>query len=83
VIDRECPADSVVRTVGQIGSSLLESVELFDVYEGEPIQEGKKSVALALSYRARDRTLTDEEVNRVHAALVAQALTRLGAELRQ
>jgi len=58
-------------------------VELFDVYEGEPIATGKKSVALALSYRARDRTLTDEEVNRAHAALVAEVTARLGVELRQ
>jgi phenylalanyl-tRNA synthetase beta chain len=83
VIDREFPAGSVMQTVAQVESPLLEDVELFDVYEGEPIATGKKSVALALSYRARDRTLTDEEVNRAHAALVAEVLARLGAELRQ
>ncbi len=69
VIDREFPVGSVVRTVAQVESPLLEDVELFDVYEGEPIATGKKSVALALNYRAKDRTLTDEEVNRAHAAL--------------
>ena len=47
------------------------------------LNRGKKSVALALSYRARDRTLTDEEVNRAHAALVAEVTARLGVELRQ
>ncbi len=83
VVDRDFPAGSVVRTVAQVESPLLEGVELFDVYEGEPIASGKKSVALALSYRARDRTLTDEEVNRAHAALVAEVTARLGAELRQ
>ncbi len=83
VVDREFPAGSVVRAVAQVESPLLEDVELFDVYEGEPIATGKKSVALALSYRARDRTLTDEEVNRAHAALVAEVTARLGVELRQ
>ncbi len=83
VVDREFPAGNVMRTVAGMETPLLESVELFDVYEGESIAPGKKSVALALSYRARDRTLTDEEVNRAHAALVAAVLARLGAELRQ
>jgi phenylalanyl-tRNA synthetase beta chain len=73
----------VVRTVKEAASPLLESVEVFDVYEGQGIAPGRKSVALACRYRAKDRTLTDEEVNRVHSAVVEQARTRLGAELRQ
>lgn len=83
VLDRELPAETAVRTVREIAPSLLEAAEVFDVYEGGSIAPGKKSVALALTYRAKDRTLTDEEVNRVHAALVEQARLRLGAELRQ
>jgi len=83
VIDREFPAAAVVKTVRELGSDLLEDVTVFDVYEGQSVASGKKSVALALTYRAKDRTLTDEEVNRVHAALVEAARTRLGAELRQ
>jgi phenylalanyl-tRNA synthetase beta chain len=83
VIDREFPADAVVRTVRKLGDEMLEDVAVFDVYEGQSVASGKKSVAMALTYRAKDRTLTDEEVNRVHAALVEAARTRLGAELRQ
>lgn len=83
VLDRNFPASMVVKTVRECGSSLLESVEVFDAYEGTAVAEGLKSVALACRYRAKDRTLTDEEVNRVHAVLVEQARMRLGAELRQ
>ena len=83
VLDRNFPADMVVKTVRECGTSLLESVEVFDVYEGTAVAAGKKSVALTCRYRAKDRTLTDEEVNRIHAALVEQAQMRLGAELRQ
>ncbi|HEV2171794.1 MAG TPA: phenylalanine--tRNA ligase subunit beta, partial [Candidatus Binatus sp.] len=82
VLDRNFPADMVVKTIRECGASLLESVEVFDVYEGTAVASGKKSVALACRYRAKDRTLTDEEVNRVHAVLVEQARMRLGAELR-
>lgn len=82
VLDRNFPADMVVKTIRECGASLLESVEVFDVYEGTAVTAGKKSVALACRYRAKDRTLTDEEVNRIHAVLVEQARMRLGAELR-
>ncbi len=83
VIDREFPAAAVVKTIHELGNEMLGDVAVFDVYEGESIATGKKSIALALTYRAKERTLTDEEVNRVHTALVEAACTRLGAELRQ
>jgi phenylalanyl-tRNA synthetase beta chain len=83
VLDRNFPADMVVKAIRECGASLLESVEVFDVYEGTAVAAGKKSVALACRYRAKDRTLTDEEVNRIHTVLIEQARMRLGAELRQ
>jgi phenylalanyl-tRNA synthetase beta chain len=83
VLERELPAATVIETVKEVAPPLLESVEIFDVYEGQGIESGKKSVALACRYRAKDRTLTDEEVNRVHSAVVERARTRLGAGLRQ
>lgn len=83
VLERELPAARVIETVKEVAPPLLESVEIFDVYEGQGIEAGKKSLALACRYRAKDRTLTDEEVNRVHSAVVERARTRLGAGLRQ
>lgn len=83
VVGRDLPAANVTAAVRESDSQWLESVDVFDVYEGESIAPGKKSVALACRYRARDRTLTDEEVNRAHARLVEAARRRLGAELRQ
>jgi phenylalanyl-tRNA synthetase beta chain len=83
VLERGLPAATVIETVKEVAPPLLESVEIFDVYEGQGIESGKKSVALACRYRARDRTLTDEEVNRIHSAVVERVRTRLGAGLRQ
>jgi phenylalanyl-tRNA synthetase beta chain len=82
VLERDIPANTVVETITSIESPLLESVELFDVYEGSPVPQGKKSVALACRYRGKDRTLTDEEVNRAHTLLVERANAQLGAVLR-
>jgi len=60
---------------------LVEAV-LFDVYVGDPVPPGKRSLAFRLSYRDPERTLTDELVNPHHEALVAALAKDLGAELR-
>jgi phenylalanyl-tRNA synthetase beta chain len=83
VVGREVSASQVIAAIREGAPSLLESVEVFDVYEGGSIAPGRKSVALACRYRGKDRTLTDEEVNRAHGELTERARSRLGAELRQ
>jgi phenylalanyl-tRNA synthetase beta chain len=83
VVDREISAARVIVAIRESAPPLLESVEVFDVYEGQSIAPGRKSMALACRYRGRDRTLTDEEVNRAHDELTEGARRRLGAELRQ
>lgn len=65
------------------GSMILESIKLFDVYKGKQIQEGYKSVAYSLTYRAADRTLVDEEVARVHDKIVKTLEEKLNAQLRK
>ncbi|MGH7914539.1 MAG: phenylalanine--tRNA ligase subunit beta [Candidatus Binataceae bacterium] len=83
VVDREISAARVIAAIRESASSLLQGVEVFDVYEGGSIAPDKKSMALACRYRGKDRTLTDEEVNRAHGELIEGARRRLGAELRQ
>ncbi|HEX9187362.1 MAG TPA: phenylalanine--tRNA ligase subunit beta, partial [Vicinamibacteria bacterium] len=61
---------------------LVEDVTLFDVYKGAPIPEGKKNLAMAIRYRAPDRTLTDGEADQAHARIVARLRAELAAELR-
>jgi phenylalanyl-tRNA synthetase beta chain len=83
VLDRGIPAATVIDTITQANQPLLESIEIFDVYTGEGIAPDKKSVALSLRYRNKERTLTDEEVNQAHEALVRTVLPRLNAQMRQ
>jgi len=61
---------------------LLEMVEVFDLYRNPQLGQGKKSVGYRLVYRAPDRSLTDEEVNVIHADLVQKVLRRFRAVLR-
>jgi phenylalanyl-tRNA synthetase beta chain len=74
-------ADTVLERVRASAGPSLEQVEVFDVYAGSQVGEGRRSLALALSFRAPERTLTDEDIEPVRARVVA-ALAEIGGELR-
>jgi len=82
VVDEEVPAQRVREVILRAGGELLKRVELFDVYRGEPVPPGKKSLAYSLTYQAQDRTLTDQEVARVQERIVRRLAEELGARLR-
>ena len=82
VVQRDILAGQVEKCIRKLGGELLEEVELFDVYVGSQIPEGYKSLAYTLTYRAADRTLTDEEVNLLHGSIVKGLEEALGAKLR-
>ncbi len=60
----------------------MASARLFDVYEGDPLPPGKRSLAFTISYQSPERTLTDAEVQAVQAQLVERARARFGATVR-
>ncbi|NEP57837.1 MAG: phenylalanine--tRNA ligase subunit beta [Symploca sp. SIO2G7] len=72
----------VERATRKVGSQLLESVYLFDEYQGESVPEGQRSLALRLVYRASDRTLTDQEVEQVHQKVRETLVEKFGVSLR-
>ncbi|MFC9942736.1 phenylalanine--tRNA ligase subunit beta [Streptomyces pratensis] len=82
VVDSGVPADAVEKAIREGAGDLLESLRLFDVFTGEQIGEGKKSLAYALRFRAPDRTLTVEEASAARDTAVALANERTGAVLR-
>ncbi|WNO75607.1 phenylalanine--tRNA ligase subunit beta [Streptomyces sp. AM8-1-1] len=82
VVDGQVPAADVEKALTDGAGELLESIRLFDVFTGEQIGEGKKSLAYALKFRAPDRTLTVEEASAARDAAVALASERTGAVLR-
>jgi phenylalanyl-tRNA synthetase beta chain len=82
VVKESVPAAEVRAAVLRGGGELLRSAEVFDLYRGEQIGEGRKSLALRLSFRAADRTLTDEEVAERRKAIEA-AVAMIGGSLRE
>ena len=82
VVDASVPAAEVATTLQNGGGDLLEDLHLFDVFTGEQVGEGKRSLAYSLRFRAPDRTLTVEEATAARDSAVAAAASRFGAALR-
>jgi phenylalanyl-tRNA synthetase beta chain len=79
VVDAAIPAGDVAATLAEGAGELCESVRLFDVYTGDQVEAGKRSLAFALRFRAPDRTLTEAETGAARDAAVALAVQRHGA----
>ncbi|MDR6557304.1 phenylalanyl-tRNA synthetase beta chain [Arthrobacter pascens] len=82
VVPQDVPADDVLAALREGAGELLEDVALFDVYVGKGIEDGKKSLAFGLRFRANDRTLTADEASAARESAVAVAAERFGAVQR-
>lgn len=82
VVPKEILVGQIEAVIAQRGGKILESYSLFDIYEGSQIQEGYKSVAYTLSFRAKDRTLEEADVSAAMKKIL-NGLQGLGIELRQ
>ena len=81
ICDRALPVLSLKKAITAAAGSLLEKVELFDVYTGEQIEAGKKSVAYSLTLRSDSGTLNDKQSDKVVSKIIAE-IEKLGASLR-
>ncbi|SUY46991.1 phenylalanyl-tRNA synthetase subunit beta [Clostridium putrefaciens] len=82
IVDEATFVQKIQSVIKSTGGNLVESINLFDVYKGKQIEDGKKSVAYAISYRSETKTLTDGEVNKVHDKIVRALEYKLGCKLR-
>jgi len=82
VVDESLPAGQVEAMIAQTGGNLLADIALFDVFRGDKIGAGKKSLAYQLTYQHPERTLTDDEVAKLRERIVRRVSQELGAQLR-
>jgi phenylalanyl-tRNA synthetase beta chain len=82
VVEEGITAEQVIKELRAAGGDLLSGIRLFDVYRGESIPPGTKSLAFALSYQALDRTLTDKEVDKAHKKIEERVKHVLKAQVR-
>ena len=82
VVPKQVLAGQIEKILTQRGGKIMESYSLFDIYEGEQIREGYKSMAYTLTFRAKDRTLEDADITAAMKKIL-NGLEGLGIELRQ
>jgi phenylalanyl-tRNA synthetase beta chain len=82
IVDRAVKAGDMVRAAQGVDKKLITDVTVFDVYEGKGIDEGKKSIAIAVTLQPREKTMTDEEIDAVGAKIVAEVTKKTGGALR-
>jgi len=83
VVGEDVEAGAIVAAARDAAGAELGDIRVFDVYTGEPIPSGKKSVAFSVSFQSPVRTLTDDDARRLRGAIVARLGERFGAELRE
>lgn len=82
VLDQKIAAADIIAEIRNMQIEIIEEISIFDLYEGGGIEEGKKSVGIALKYRSKDSTLTDEDVEKIHSKIIDNLAKRFYARLR-
>lgn len=82
VVDETTPAGDILDIARKSGGKLLKAIEIFDIYTGKPVPEGKKSVALSLMFQSDERTLTDEDTQKTLDKVIRSLTEQFGAQLR-
>jgi phenylalanyl-tRNA synthetase beta chain len=82
VVDEELPAGELVEAVREAGGDELREIRVFDVYRGDQVGEGKKSVALHVAFQSPERTLSDEDAAALRERIVAAVAERVGGVIR-
>jgi phenylalanyl-tRNA synthetase beta chain len=83
IVARRREIQQIKEIVRRVGGDLVESVSLFDLYEGEKIGSAEKALAFRICYRSKDRTLSGKEINQLHEAIIAQIRQETGGRLRE
>ncbi len=83
VVKEEVTVAEIIRTISSNGKQIIDNIEVFDIYTGEHVETGYKSIALSIIFQAKDRTLKEEEINDVYHKILAALEKKVQAQLRQ
>ena len=82
VIDKNFKAQELAEVISNIDQNLVKAVKVFDVYQGENIPEDKKSIALNVTIQSSEKTLTDEDLDKINQLIISTVETKTGAKIR-
>ena len=83
VVKDDVKSSDLIRIIEKAGGSLVSSVEVFDIYKGEHIEDGYMSISLNIIYESKDKTLKIEDINPVHEKILSELSKQYQANLRQ
>ena len=83
LVDRRIESSRLIKIIKKEGAELLESVRIFDLYEGEKIDPSEKAIAFRISYRSAHETLEGEKIKRLHGSIIDKIRSETGARLRE
>jgi phenylalanyl-tRNA synthetase beta chain len=81
IVDRQMEADAILSVVRQLDQPLVEDIQLFDVFQGEPVPEDRKSISFRIIYRSDEKTLEDDTINRIHREITDRLVAEFKAGL--
>jgi len=83
LVDRRIESSRLIKIIKKEGAELLESVRIFDLYEGEKIDPSEKAIAFRIAYRSAHETLEGEKINRLHGSIIDKIRSETGGRLRE
>ena len=81
-MDKNFKAQELIETIYNVDKELIKSVKVFDVYEGTNIPEGKKSIALNVIIQSLEKTLTEDDLNKINQLIISAVESKTGAKIR-
>jgi phenylalanyl-tRNA synthetase beta chain len=81
IIDNAMETHAILEKISALNEKLVESIQLFDIFEGNPVPQGKKSISFRITYRSETRTLADDEINRIHKTIADGVIAFSNADL--
>ncbi len=82
MINKDFKVQNLVDIISEIDKNLIKSIKVFDVYEGEKIPEGKKSIALNVTIQSSEKTLNDQDLERINQLIISTVEKKSGAKIR-
>ena len=82
VLDKNFKVQNLIKTISEIDKNLIKAIKVFDIYEGENIPKDKKSIALNVTIQSFDKTLTDEDLEKINKLIISTVENKTGAKLR-
>ena len=82
IVDKNIKAQDLIKIISSVDQSLIKSVKVFDIYEGENIPKDKKSIALNVTIQSSEKTLNDKDLEKINHLIISTVETQTGARIR-